>query len=452
MPTHTGLSGQSARRAVSAAALGNIIEWFDYGIYSFAAATIGMHFFDVHEASVAAISSFAVFALSFLMRPIGGVIIGILGDRRGRRDMLMLTVGLMTAATVVIGVLPTYAQVGFLAPLLLTLTRLIQGFSAGGEYGGANIFMAEIAAPNRRGFFASILESGVLVGYLGGAGIVVGLMSAMSSDAWQDWGWRVPFIASLPLGILALLLRRHLEDTPVFEKMKASAEVAHSPLRDTFRRAPLPMFVTFLIVAYANGAYYLVLTFLPSYVQTEIGLSADTSLMLSIVIMLMLLVTIPIFGRLGDRVGRRKLMTLSVVVHIVLAIPCVIMFTSGNMALVYAAAVLLGVALAPLASQYAAALTVLFPRSIRYTGFTLSFNVSTAIFGGSAPFIVGSLLASTGNSFVIAYFLIVVSLLALIGIKLLPDNKNMSADHDVSMGVSSPGKVYETAVSEKSSN
>lgn len=435
MSTNAIPTDRSVRRGVAAAALGNIIEWFDYGIYSFAAVTIGLHFFDTKDASTAALSAFAVFALSFLARPIGGLVIGILGDRRGRRDMLMLTVGLMTAATVAIGLLPTYAQIGFLAPALLTLARLVQGFSAGGEYGGANTFMAEVAPAGRRGFFGSILESGVLIGYLGGAGLVVGLMSVMPDEAWQEWGWRIPFLASLPLGILALLLRRHLEDTPVFEKMKATAELTKSPLLDTFRRAPMPLLVTFLVVAYANGAYYLILTFLPSYVQTELGMSANLSLTLSIVVMLALLVTIPLCGRLGDRVGRRKLMSASLIAHLILAVPSVVLFTSGNVVAVFAAALLLGVALAPLASQYAAALTVLFPRSIRYTGFTLSFNVATAIFGGSAPFLVGTLLESTGNNFVIAFFLMGVALLAAIGVRFMPETRLMSADHDVSMGM-----------------
>ncbi|WP_142059593.1 MFS transporter [Pseudarthrobacter sp. B4EP4b] len=430
----TNEQASSVRRGVTAAALGNIIEWFDYGVYSFAAVTIGTHFFATTDPATAATSSFAVFALSFLVRPIGGVVIGVLGDRRGRRDMLMLTVGLMTAATVAIGLLPTYAQIGFLAPALLTLARLVQGFSAGGEYGGANTFMAEVSPAGRRGFFASILETGVLIGYLGGAGVVVGLMSALPEEAWQDWGWRIPFIASLPLGILALLLRRHLEDTPVFEKMKAAAELTRSPLFDTFRRAPLPLLVTFLIVAYANGAYYLILTFLPSYAQTELGLSANLSLTLSIVVMLALLLTIPLFGRLGDRIGRTKLITASVIAHFVLAIPAVLLLTSGNVVAVFAATLILGVAIAPLASQYAAALTVLFPRSIRYTGFTLSFNVATAIFGGSAPFIVGSLLSATGNQLVIAFFLMGTAILAGIGIRLLPETMHMSADHDESMG------------------
>ncbi|WP_321915988.1 MULTISPECIES: MFS transporter [Paraburkholderia] len=437
--------GAAGGRALAAASLGNVIEWFDYGVYSFAAITVGTHFFPTSSSVAAALASFAVFALSFLIRPIGGIIIGSLGDRRGRRDMLMLTVGLMTLGTALIGLLPTYSEIGVAAPVLLVVARMIQGFSAGGEYGGANTFVAEVAPSGRRGLFGSVLESGVLFGYLSGAAIVIGLMHVLSADAWKAWGWRLPFLIALPLGLLAVALRRNLEDSPVFKKMKASGEQVASPLADSFRRAARPMFLTAALVAFGNSAYYLILAYLPTYLQTDLKMSGDAALMLSVLVMVTMLVAIPIFGRLGDRIGRRVLLAASPIIYLVFSVPMVMMLQSGNQTYVFAAAILAGLALAPNASQYSAALTVLFPRSVRFTAFTLAFNVATALFGGTAPFIVGWLTQATGSSFTIAYYQMAMAVLALVGVSMMPETKSLTADHDAVMG----NESLETAVAER---
>ncbi|MGW6659566.1 MFS transporter [Rhodococcus sp. NPDC055024] len=448
------LSAKQVNRSVRATALGNVVEWFDYGVYSYAATTIGLHFFPSESPTAAALSSFAVLALSFLMRPIGGLVIGPLGDRYGRRAMLMLTIGLMTLGTVMIGVLPTYASVGVLAPVLLVLARLVQGFSAGGEYSGANIFMAEMAPPNRRGLFGSLLESGVLIGYITGAMTVVGLSSWLGDSAFFEWGWRIPFLVSLPLGILAFLLRRDLPETPIFERMKASGATVQKPLVNSFRRAPRPIVLTILIVALGNGAYYVILTFLPTYLESDLGVSSATALALGIVTMLAMMVATPLFGILGDKLGRRPLLATTCVAYFVFGIPFVALLDTGNVVLLALAMVLLGVMLTPMSSQTAPALLVLFPRTIRYTGYTFAFNISTALFGGTAPLLVGSLLNITGNHYVLGIYLMVYAVIAVVGVALMPETRTLTADHDMNLAeiermTNQVVEVRETAVDRK---
>ncbi|WP_237727113.1 MFS transporter [Rhodococcus jostii] len=424
---------QSPRKALGAAVMGNVIEWFDYGIYSYAAATIGMKFFPAHSTTAAALSSFAVLALSFFMRPIGGLVIGSAGDRHGRRGMLMLTIGLMTLGTVLIGVLPTYATIGIAAPILLICARLIQGFSAGGEYGGANTFMAESAPMERRGLFGSLLESGVLVGYMGGATVVVATSSLMSDANWEEWGWRIPFLVSLPLGLLALVLRRNLHDTPVFQNMQNAGEIARHPIADTFKVGKRAFTITILAIALGNGAYYIALTYMPTYLESELGISSGSALALGIVMMGVMMVLNPLFGRLGDRIGRRPMLAVSCALYIVLSVPLVALVNTDSIVLVGLAMMCFGAFLTPFTSQAAATFPVLFPRSVRYTGFTFAYNLSTAVFGGTAPLIVGSLLALTGNSFVIAFYLIACAVVAGIGVWMMPETRDLTADHQSSL-------------------
>lgn len=210
----------AVKRAVKAASLGNAMEWFDFGIYSYLAVTIGHVFFPSGNATVQLISSFATFAVSFLVRPVGGMVFGPMGDKIGRKKVLAMTMIMMAIGTFAIGLIPSYAVIGFWAPVLLIFFRLVQGFSTGGEYGGASTFIAEYAPDKRRGYFGSFLEFGTLAGYVGAAGLVTVLTTLLDGGAMESWGWRVPFLVAGPIGLVGLYLRLRLDETPAFQKLE----------------------------------------------------------------------------------------------------------------------------------------------------------------------------------------------------------------------------------------
>jgi Arabinose efflux permease len=240
----TEVDERTVRKAVGAAAMGNLVEWFDYGIYSYVVAYITLNLIPGGDsASAGPFYALAIFAVAYLVRPFGGIILGPLGDRIGRKKVLALTIVVMSGASFCIGLLPTYAMVGIIAPIMLILLRVIQGFATGGEYGGAAAFIAEYAPDKRRGFYCSFLELGTTGGFVLAAGMVTALQVGLSEDAMATWGWRVPFLIAGPLGLVGLYLRSKLEDTPAFLALEEMAQVSESPLKDVLTKHWRPMLV-----------------------------------------------------------------------------------------------------------------------------------------------------------------------------------------------------------------
>ena len=255
----------AVRKAITGASIGNAVEWFDFAIYGFLATIIAANFFPSDDDTAALLKTFAIFAAAFFLRPLGGLVFGPLGDRIGRQRVLAVVILLMSGATLAIGLLPTYHSIGLAAPLLLLVFRCLQGFSAGGEYGGGATYLAEYAPDERRGLVVTfIVWSGVL-GFLLGSVTVTVLQAALPADAMASYGWRIPFLLAAPLGLVGLYIRLRLDDTPEFTELRAENKVAKQPLREAFRtswRAILAVFGLFLIF---NVGYYVVFTFLPNY-------------------------------------------------------------------------------------------------------------------------------------------------------------------------------------------
>ncbi|MYS76988.1 MFS transporter, partial [Streptomyces sp. SID5926] len=253
------------RRAVKAAALGNAMEWFDFGVYSYIAVTLGKVFFPSGNPTAQLLSTFGAFAAAFLVRPLGGMVFGPLGDRVGRQKVLAVTMIMMAAGTFAIGLIPSYATIGVWAPVLLLAARLVQGFSTGGEYAGASTFIAEYAPDKRRGFLGSWLEFGTLAGYIGGAGLVT-LMTALLSDGdLMSWGWRIPFLIAGPMGIVGLYLRMRLEETPAFAAEVEKAETARVkvPLREMVTGQWRALLLCVGLVLVFNVTDYMLLSYMP---------------------------------------------------------------------------------------------------------------------------------------------------------------------------------------------
>ncbi|SMQ64294.1 MFS transporter, MHS family, proline/betaine transporter [Bacillus sp. OV166] len=408
------------KKAIMATAIGNLVEWYEYGIYSYTAAIIGAQFFPEESSSVALLYGFAVFAISFFFRPLGGLIFGSIGDRLGRKKILVVTILMMSSSTAIIGLIPNYVSIGFIAPLLLILMRMTQGLAAGGEYTGASVFMNESAPNSRRGLFTSLLESGSLLGYIIGSIFVTVLNSILSTDDMAAWGWRIPFICSLPLALVGMYVRTKIDDTPTFIKMKNENTLSNNPLKEMFSTARKPLVISFLSVAFANGAYYTLLTFLPSYFETQVGLTTLQSLVVTTCGMVFMMILFPIFGTLADRYGRKRFLLLSALLAIFTAIPIIAFISSGSPAGPLVGYFALSIIVALFIGVFPSTLPMLFPNRVRNSAYGISYNVSTAIFGGGAPFIITSLQTSTGNKLMPAFFLIGTGLMAIVSIMLLP--------------------------------
>jgi MFS transporter, MHS family, proline/betaine transporter len=413
----------TVRRAVVASAMGNCIEWFDFGVYSAGAvtATIGRVFFPTHSTSAAVLSSFAVLAVAFVVRPFGGFFFGPLGDKYGRQRVLATTIILMSASTFVIGVLPTYGTIGIAAPILLILARMVQGFSTGGEYGGAATFIAEYAPDRRRGFLGSWLEFGTLTGFVLGSGLVLVVDLSLSQSAMDGWGWRIPFLVALPLGLIGLYLRTRLEDTPAFQDMAKAGKVATSPLRDTIVGNWRMILNLIGIVFLLNVADYTVLTFMPSFLTDDLHIADTTAQLTTIGVELAMMVVITFIGRLSDRIGRKPILLTAAIGYVVLAYPAIALMTAGGTVRLVIGFAILGALLVLMLAVIGSTFPAMFPTRVRYGSFAIGYNLSTSAFGGTAPFVITALITATGTNFIPAYYLVLAGLVAVVPILLIPE-------------------------------
>ncbi len=409
----------TVRKAVGAAAIGNATEWFDFAAYSYVVVYIGANFFPASSAAAQTLQAFIVFAASFILRPLGGLFFGPLGDRIGRKPVLALTILLMAGATFVIGVLPTYAQVGFWAPVLLVAARMVQGFSTGGEYGGAATFMSEYAPYRRRGFFGSFLEFGTLGGFTLGAVVSTVLITTLSDEAMTGWGWRIPFLIALPLGVIGLYLRLKLDETPAFQEQDAVRE--HSALREVFTDHWRDMLTCFGFVVLLNIAVYTMLTYMPTYLTQVLDISETNGLVLIIIAQLGMMAVILPMGRLSDRIGRKPLLLTGCLGFLALSWPAFKLLSLGNATTTALGLVILSFFLVCLLCLIGGTLPAIFDTRVRYGGFAISYNVSTAVFGGTAPAIVGYLILQTGNQFIPAYYLMAAAAVGLVPILLMKE-------------------------------
>ncbi|MFI0722811.1 MFS transporter [Streptomyces sp. NPDC021224] len=410
------------RLAVGAAALGNTMEWFDFGVYAYLADTLGKVFFPSSSPGTQVISTFATFAAAFLVRPLGGLVFGPLGDRIGRQRVLAITMIMMAASTLAVGLLPTYAAVGFLAPVLLLVCRLVQGFSTGGEYAGATTYIAEYAPDRRRGFLGSWLDFGTFIGYSLGSGLVTVLTVTLGSQSLQDWAWRIPFLVAGPLGVTGLYMRLKLEDTPAFkaevEEAARSVPGEGSPvdearqsgrgrLKDIFTGHWQAILICIGLVLLYNVTNYMVTSYLPTYMTSTLDFGDTTAQLLVLGTMLLVVLTITAVGRTSDRWGRRPVFMTGSIALIALSAPAFLLIRQGGIVLPAVGCAILGLLLASFAGTSAATLPALFPTRIRYGALSIAFNLSVSLFGGTTPLVASALVEATGDAMVPAYYLMI---------------------------------------------
>ncbi len=404
----------SYKKAVITGVIGDVLEWYDFGVYAYLAVTLSRLFFPSSDRLASLLATFAVFGVGFLMRPVGAILFGIYGDRRGRRKALFADVLLMAVATFAMGLLPTYARAGILAPVLLVVVRLFQGLSAGGEWGGAASYIVEFAPSHRRGFFGSWHHVGVGTGSLLGVVVAALFTTGLSPAHLLTWGWRVPFLLGFAVGIVGVVFRWRIADTPKYTEIEEKGAVADAPLAEalgTYRRETA---LGFGVTLGNTVCYYTALVYMPSYMASVGKLPLGSALWIGASSLALFVLLQPFLGALSDRVGRRPLLIFCCAGYALLGYPFFLLASSGSVLLASLSQLLMILFYAPFAAAIPAFYVEIFPTRVRYTALSIGYNIAVAIFGGFAPFIATFLVRATASSLAPAAYVIPAELITLL--------------------------------------
>ncbi|MBI8988650.1 MFS transporter [Corynebacterium meridianum] len=421
------------KKVLAGSMVGTTVEWFDFFIYAQAAGLIfASQFFNPagnNSPTLAQIISWASLGLSFLVRPLGAVVAGHIGDRKGRKFVLTLTLLGMGGATVAIGFLPTYEQIGMAAPLLLIGLRLLQGFSAGGEWGGAALLAVEHAPVNRRGYFGSFPQVGVPCGMILATLFMLVLTKLTTPAQFEDWGWRIPFLSSVVMIIIGYLIRKMCEESPVFAELEKLQKESSAPLKVLFSGHKKPVMLCAMIFAADNAAGYLAIAFFSSYGAKVLGMPRSTVLFISLAGAVSWTVATIFYGALSDRVGRRTVFTWGYIIMALFAVPMWMMIDTANVFLFGLAVVILGQLLGATYGPQAALYAEMFPAKVRLSGISIGYAIGSIIGGAFAPMIAQLLLNKTGTSMSIGVYLILISLFSLWGVRMVNPKVEKSSLH-----------------------
>jgi metabolite-proton symporter len=410
------------RRVAVASAVGTTIEWYDYFIYSTAAALIfGSQFFSALSPASGTLAAFATLGAGFLARPLGGVLWGHFGDRIGRKAMLVASLLVMGLATVGVGLLPTYDQVGLLAPVLLLILRLLQGLSAGGEWGGAALMAVEHAPAAQRGRYGSFSQIGVPAGLILAQLVFVLVGNALSDEQFASWGWRVPFLLSIVLIGVGLYVRLSVEESPVFRELRAQRARSASPIVEVFRERPRALVVASLSFIANTAIGYVFLAYLLSYGTSVLEVSRNLMLLVVIIGSVSWLVSIVVAAVWSDRIGRRPVYLVGSVLLVLWSVPFFLLIDTRNGALMVIAVVVLTIGLGASYGPQSALFAELFEARYRYSGASFSYAVGAVLGGGFAPLIATALQTSTGTSLSVSAYMIAVGLVSLVAVWAMPE-------------------------------
>jgi metabolite-proton symporter len=420
----------SIRTVGLASLIGTTIEWYDFFLYGTAAALVlDKVFFPTFDPFVAKLASLTTYAVGFIARPLGGVIIGHYGDRIGRKSMLVLTLIIMGVATFLIGVLPTYEQIGPVAAILLVLLRVAQGFGVGGEWGGAILMAVEHAPPGKRGFYGSWPQIGVPAGLLLST-IVFTPFSRLPQETFLSWGWRIPFLLSIVLVAVGLVIRVRIVETPAFSRVKEQRQEARQPILDVLRHYPREVLVAMGARLAENGAFYIYSVFVLIYGTDHVGMDRNIVLTGIMIAAALELFSIPLFGALSDLVGRRPVYLFGAISTGVLAYPLFWMMDTGSPWMVRLALVLaLSVAHAAMYAPQGAFFSELFGARVRYSGASLGAQLSSVFAGALAPIIATTLLKYGYGRGALAVYLIGLATITTIAVGVAAETVRHNIEH-----------------------
>ncbi|MBV5140576.1 MFS transporter [Staphylococcus xylosus] len=408
------VDSDQAKKGVVATSIGNAIEWFDFGLYAQLAVIISANFFGNLPQEMQIVSTFAVFAFAFIVRPIGGIFFSHLGDKYGRKIVLSTTILLMAASTLMLGLLPTQEQIGIWAPILLLVVRMIQSFSTGGEYAGAMTYIAETAPDKTRGKLGSGLEIGTLSGSIMAA-ILAGLMYSLLSDQQMvDWGWRIPFIIAAPLGIVGIILRSSLDESPAYESTLEEKEELEYSYLDIFKYYWRDVVVCFTGVAFLNVANYMVLSYMPSFLNSTINLGGTMGSILSIVTMLIMIPAVFFFGWYSDKVGNKRTIIFGLAGFSLFSILAFWLMSIPMIPFVLLGLFIIALFMSTFEGVMPSVLPSMFHTKVRLRMLSLVYNIGAAVFGGLTPFILSTLVETTGQRIAPSYYLMFINVIGLI--------------------------------------
>jgi metabolite-proton symporter len=415
------------RRVAFASAIGTTIEWYDYFIYSTAAALIfGSQFFSTLSPASATLASFATLGVGFLARPVGGILWGHFGDRIGRKRMLVASLVLMGVATVGVGVLPTYAQIGVAAPILLVTMRLLQGLSAGGEWGGAALMAVEHAPTGQRGRYGAYSQIGVPAGLILAQLVFVVIGATLSDEQFASWGWRLPFLFSIVLVGVGLFIRLRIEESPVFRALKTEQVRARLPMIDVLRERPRELLIASVSFIANTAIGYVFLAYLLSYGTSVLGVSRTTMLLVVIVGSVSWLLSIIISARWSDRVGRKPVYVFGSVLLVVWPVPFFLLIDTRSAALMVLAVIVLTIGLGASYGPQSALFAEMFEARYRYSGASFSYAVGAVLGGGFAPLVATALQSSTGTSLSVSAYMVVTGLISLAAVLAIRETRRVS--------------------------
>jgi metabolite-proton symporter len=419
------------KRVALASAVGTSVEWYDYHVYSIASAlVIGKLFFPEISPLAGTMAAFATFAIGFIARPLGGILAGHLGDRIGRKKVMVITLTLMGAATMLIGLLPTYEQIGVAAPVLLVMLRLLQGLSAGGEWGSAALMAVEHAPAGQRGRFGNYVQLGTPAGMFLANIVILGATFMLADDQFQAWGWRIPFLLSALMVVVGFVIRVKVDESPVFQALEQDSTLERVPFAELLRNHKARVVLAVLSFIGNNAVGYIFLAFMTAYGTTTLGLARNTMLNVMLAGCVTWFASMIYFARLSDRIGRHKVYFLGYGILAVWAVPFFVLFNTANVGLILPAVVVLTFGLAATYGPQAALFAELFPARVRASGVSLSYAVGACLGGGFSPLIATALFGATGTVYAVAVFMIAFSLISLASIaamRKIPDSFALAA-------------------------
>lgn len=425
----SGTTPQQTTKVIVAGCVGIFVELYDNGIFAFMAGTLALVFLPPEQADNALLFVFAGYAVSFFVRPLGAIVCGWLGDKIGRQKLLVFVIMLISVATACIGLLPTYQAIGVAAPILLVLLRLLQGFSVGGESAGAMTFLAEHSPEGKRGLVTSFAQIASFAALLTGTLLAYAMspwltQQAVDAGGFGSFAWRIPFLLAIPMGIIGWYIRKSISDTPNFERLKESGGLSKNPLKEAFatpehRRALLLA----LFIPLMNGSgYYVLFSYMPTFLKGKaINFSISEALLVTACSLVVICIAIPFMGALSDRVGRKNVIAGSAIAMAVVGIPCYWLIATGNMGLAVLGASIMAVVFAGHTAVIHILIVELFPTRVRYSAYGLGYNISSALFGGTAPLLMTWLISSTGNIYMPAFYAVLTALGTLAAVSTVKD-------------------------------